>query len=151
MAERIGTLDIMSKGRVEFGTGRSSSDEHAGFELEKEETREMWQEALEIIPRMWATDEFSYKGKYFDIPKRNIIPKPIQKPHPPIWVAATSPESWEIAGRNGIGVLGMTLFVSVPQIADRVLCLVQFGEFPHDAVMKSLELFGKYIIPRFDP
>ena len=45
----------------------------------------------------------------------------------------------------------MTLFVSVPQIADRVLCLVQFGEFPHDAVMKSLELFGKYIIPRFDP
>ncbi len=120
VAERIGALDILSNGRVEFGTGRSSSYEQKGFRVPIEETREMWQEALEIIPRMWATDRFSYKGRYFDIPERNVIPKPIQKPHPPIWVAATSPESWEIAGRNGIGVLGLTLFVPVPQLARQV-------------------------------
>ena len=120
VAERIGALDILSNGRVEFGTGRSSAYEQEGFEVNTEESRAEWQEALEIIPRMWATDRFSYKGRYFDIPERNVIPKPIQKPHPPIWVAATSPESWEVAGRNGIGVLGLTIFVSVPQIAERV-------------------------------
>jgi alkanesulfonate monooxygenase SsuD/methylene tetrahydromethanopterin reductase-like flavin-dependent oxidoreductase (luciferase family) len=120
VAERIGALDIVSNGRVEFGTGRSSAYEQEGFEVAPDETREMWQEALEMIPRMWSTEEFSHDGKYFRIPRRNVVPKPIQKPHPPIWVAATSPESWEIAGRNGIGVLGMTLFVSVPQIAERV-------------------------------
>jgi alkanesulfonate monooxygenase SsuD/methylene tetrahydromethanopterin reductase-like flavin-dependent oxidoreductase (luciferase family) len=68
----------------------------------------------------WATNPFSYQGKYFNIPPRNVVPKPIQKPHPPIWMAATSPESWEIAARNGIGVLGLTLFVPVASIAERV-------------------------------
>src|SRR5439155_29330 len=54
------------------------------------------------------------------VPQRSILPKPLQKPHPPIWMAATSPQSWEIAGRNGIGILGLTIFVSVPQLAERV-------------------------------
>lgn len=120
VAERIGALDILSNGRVEFGTGRSSPYEQEGFGVPVEESRAMWQEALEIIPKMWATDRFSYSGRYWTIPERNIIPKPIQKPHPPIWMAATSPESWEIAGRNGIGCLGLTIFVSVAQIAERI-------------------------------
>ena len=121
VAERIATLDILSNGRVEFGTGRSSGFEQEGFGVPVEESRAMWQEALEIIPQMWATDRFSHDGKYFKIPERNIIPKPIQQPHPPIWLAATSPASWELAGRNGIGVLGLTIFVSVPQIAERIV------------------------------
>ncbi|HBZ71841.1 MAG TPA: LLM class flavin-dependent oxidoreductase, partial [Deltaproteobacteria bacterium] len=87
VAERIGALDIVSNGRVEFGTGRSSAYEQEGFEVAPDETREMWQEALEMIPRMWSTEEFSHDGKYFRIPRRNVVPKPIQKPHPPIWVA----------------------------------------------------------------
>ena len=121
VAERIGALDILSNGRVEFGTGRSSTYEQEGFGVKLDESRAMWQEALEIIPKMWATDRFSHKGRYFNIPERNIIPKPIQKPHPPIWMAATSPESWELAGLNGIGVLGLTIFVSVEQIGERVV------------------------------
>jgi alkanesulfonate monooxygenase SsuD/methylene tetrahydromethanopterin reductase-like flavin-dependent oxidoreductase (luciferase family) len=120
VAERIAALDIVSDGRVEFGTGRSSAYEQQGFEVSPAESREQWQEAIEIIPRMWQTDRFSHQGKYFNIPPRNVIPKPIQKPHPPIWVAATSPESWEVAGRNGIGVLGMTLFVPVVAVTERV-------------------------------
>lgn len=120
VAERIGALDILSKGRVEFGTGRSSTYEQAGFQVPTEESRDMWQEALEIIPRMWATDKFSHDGRYWQIPERNVVPKPIQQPHPPIWVAATSPQSWEIAGQNGIGCLGLTIFVSVDQIAERI-------------------------------
>ena len=120
VAERVAALDLVSNGRVEFGTGRSSQYEQAGFQIETDLSRDMWQESLEIIPRMWTEDPFQYTGRFVDIPSRSIHPKPLQKPHPPIWMAATSPQSWEIAGRNGIGILGLTIFVSVPQLADRV-------------------------------
>jgi alkanesulfonate monooxygenase SsuD/methylene tetrahydromethanopterin reductase-like flavin-dependent oxidoreductase (luciferase family) len=110
----------VSNGRVEFGTGRSSQYEQAGFEIETELSREMWQESLEIIPRMWTEDPFEYKGRFVDIPSRSIHPEAPPEAAPPIWMAATSPQSWEIAGRNGIGILGLTIFVSVPQLADRV-------------------------------
>jgi alkanesulfonate monooxygenase SsuD/methylene tetrahydromethanopterin reductase-like flavin-dependent oxidoreductase (luciferase family) len=120
VAERVAALDLVSNGRVEFGTGRSSGFEQAGFEIDPAISRDMWQESLEIIPRMWTEDPFEYAGRFVTIPPRSIIPKPRQKPHPPIWAAATSPATWEIAGRNGIGILGLTIFVSVPQLADRV-------------------------------
>jgi alkanesulfonate monooxygenase SsuD/methylene tetrahydromethanopterin reductase-like flavin-dependent oxidoreductase (luciferase family) len=120
VAERVAALDLLSDGRVEFGTGRSSQYEQAGFEIDTALSREMWQESLEIIPRMWTEDPFEHAGRFVRIPPRSIVPKPLQKPHPPIWMAATSPQSWEIAGRNGIGVLGLTIFVSVPQLAERV-------------------------------
>jgi len=120
VAERVAALDILSDGRVEFGTGRSSQFEQAGFEIDTEASRDMWQESLEMIPRMWTEDPFEHRGRFVSVPPRSILPKPVQKPHPPIWMAATSPASWEIAGRNGIGILGLTLFVSVPQLAERV-------------------------------
>ena len=120
VAERVAALDILSDGRVEFGTGRSSQFEQAGFEVDTDLSREMWQESLEMIPRMWTEDPFEHAGRFVTVPPRSILPKPLQKPHPPIWMAATSPQSWEIAGRNGIGILGLTIFVSVPQLADRV-------------------------------
>jgi alkanesulfonate monooxygenase SsuD/methylene tetrahydromethanopterin reductase-like flavin-dependent oxidoreductase (luciferase family) len=120
VAERVAALDLLSDGRVEFGTGRSSGFEQAGFEIDPAVSRDMWQESLEIIPRMWTEDPFEYDGRFVKIPPRSIIPKPRQKPHPPIWAAATSPQTWELAGKNGIGILGLTIFVSVPQLAERV-------------------------------
>jgi alkanesulfonate monooxygenase SsuD/methylene tetrahydromethanopterin reductase-like flavin-dependent oxidoreductase (luciferase family) len=120
VAERVAALDILSNGRVEFGTGRSSGFEQAGFEIDPAVSRDMWQESLEIIPRMWTEETFEHDGRFVKIPPRSIIPKPRQKPHPPMWAAATSPQTWELAGRNGIGILGLTIFVSVPQLAERV-------------------------------
>jgi alkanesulfonate monooxygenase SsuD/methylene tetrahydromethanopterin reductase-like flavin-dependent oxidoreductase (luciferase family) len=120
IAERVAALDLVSDGRVEFGTGRSSQYEQAGFEIDSELSRDMWQESLSIIPRMWTEDPFEFQGRFVNIPARSIVPKPLQKPHPPIWMAATSPQSWELAGKNGIGILGLTIFVSVPQLEDRV-------------------------------
>jgi alkanesulfonate monooxygenase SsuD/methylene tetrahydromethanopterin reductase-like flavin-dependent oxidoreductase (luciferase family) len=120
VAERAAALDILSDGRLEFGTGRSSQYEQAGFEIATERSRDMWRESLEIIPRMWTEDPFEFAGEFVKIPQRSILPKPLQKPHPPLWMAATSPEGWEIAGRAGIGILGLTIFVRIPQLADRV-------------------------------
>ncbi len=125
VAERIGALDILSNGRVEFGTGRSAPYEQEPFGIDPAESRDMFQEALEIIPRMWMNPTFSYEGRYFSIPERHVIPKPIQKPHPPIWMACSSPASWQIAGRNGVGALGLTLLVEVDEVKEYI---ASYGE-----------------------
>src|SRR5438270_8466606 len=89
VAERIATLDLVSDGRVEFGTGESSSAaELGGFLVSREEKRDQWTEALDVITRMFVEEPFAgYAGKWFEMPVRNVIPKPLQRPHPPMWVA----------------------------------------------------------------
>jgi alkanesulfonate monooxygenase SsuD/methylene tetrahydromethanopterin reductase-like flavin-dependent oxidoreductase (luciferase family) len=74
------------------------------FGIQNEQTREMWEEAIRAIPKMWTQDLFSWHGKYFSVPERCIIPKPVQKPHPPLWVTASNPPTVELAARKGIGV-----------------------------------------------
>ena len=109
-AERLATLDILSKGRVEFGGGRATSaEELGGFDVDPADTQKQWEEALQIIPRMWTEDPFEYESDLIHIPPRRITPKPVQKPHPPIWVASTQPYSITFAGEHGLGVLGFGL------------------------------------------
>lgn len=107
VAECVAALDILSNGRVELGTGGvASAIELEGFGIAPDDARGMWEEAVHEIPKMWADDTYpGYTGKYFDLPARDVWPKPVQRPGPPMWMAASSPESFEIAGRNGLGVL----------------------------------------------
>ncbi len=121
VAERVATLDILSNGRVEFGTGRSGTIiELDGFGIPLDETRPRWEEALDMIPKMWTQEAFAYESAYFNIPERNIVPKPLQKPHPPIWMAASSSESHEIAGQKGIGLLSLTTLLTPDDVLARV-------------------------------
>ncbi|MCL0101719.1 LLM class flavin-dependent oxidoreductase [Dehalococcoidia bacterium] len=115
-AERAAALDILSNGRLEFGVGRSSMEEHRGFRIPTEETRAMMLEGLEMIPQMWNPQEFSWKGHYYDLPPRNVIPKPYQNPHPPLWMASTSPDSWALAGERQVGALGLTVLSRVEEL-----------------------------------
>jgi alkanesulfonate monooxygenase SsuD/methylene tetrahydromethanopterin reductase-like flavin-dependent oxidoreductase (luciferase family) len=109
VAERIATLDIISNGRVDWGSGKSSSlVEQGAFEIDRAELDGQWLEALSMIPRMWRSDVFEWSGKYFHIPPTAIIPKPVQRPHPPVFVACSRPETVELAGRLGIGSLNFT-------------------------------------------
>jgi alkanesulfonate monooxygenase SsuD/methylene tetrahydromethanopterin reductase-like flavin-dependent oxidoreductase (luciferase family) len=116
VAERIATLDILSRGRVEFGVGRSAMGEQKGFEIRAEDSKAMMLEALAAIPKMWSSEIFSWDGTYFRVPDRAIIPKPIQKPHPPIWQASTSPDSWALAGSMQIGALGLTILLPLADL-----------------------------------
>ena len=110
VAERAAVLDILSNGRVDLGTGRSTTlIEMDGFEVNPEETRAQWEEAISIIPKMWTEDPFSHEGQFFTIPPRSVIPKPVQSPHPPLWVACSQPESFRNAGEMGLGVLCFNL------------------------------------------
>lgn len=122
VAERIATLDIMSAGRVEFGTGRATTmTEIGGFGMQPAETRPRWSEAIEMIPRMWREEPFGHRGRFWTVdPPVSIIPKPIQKPHPPLWVAATNPATFELAGQRGLGVLCFTLGVALEEVARRL-------------------------------
>ena len=105
-AERIAALDLVSNGRVEFGTGESASvTELEPFGVNFDEKRAIWEEAIQAIIPMFTSDAVEHHGKYFQMPLRNVVPKPIQKPHPPLWVACSALETIEMAGRRGLGAL----------------------------------------------
>jgi alkanesulfonate monooxygenase SsuD/methylene tetrahydromethanopterin reductase-like flavin-dependent oxidoreductase (luciferase family) len=109
VAERAATLDIISGGRLDFGTGRSATFyEMEPFGVDPERTRVEWDEAVRMIPKMWTENEFSWESDTIRIPTRNVLPKPIQKPHPPIWMAGTQPSSAQLAAERGLGFLHFT-------------------------------------------
>jgi len=110
VAEQAAVLDIMSNGRVDIGTGRSTTaQELDGFGVNYDRTRDEVKEALEIIVKAWTEDILEYNGKLIQVPPRRVVPKPIQKPHPPMWMACVAPDSYAIAGDRGLGVLSFSL------------------------------------------
>ncbi len=110
VAERVAMIDHLSGGRFEFGMGRgSSTTEQRGFGIEDPElTKEMFDEVVVQFKRMWRETSYSYDGRFFSMPPRNVLPKPYTLPHPPMWVAAGSPSTFEKAARMGLGVLCFT-------------------------------------------
>ena len=106
-AERIAMLDLVSNGRVEFGSGESSSEaELRGFGIDPAVKREAWLEGLEIAIRCMTETPFGgVDGIFTQMPPRNVVPKPVQKPHPPLWVACSRRDTILLAAEKGIGAL----------------------------------------------
>ena len=107
VAERIATLDLVSNGRVEFGTGESASRmELEGFRIDPTHKRAMWLEAIEEIALMMSQSPYrGCEGKYFSMPARNVVPKPVQQPHPPMWLACSTRQTIHLAAQLGLGAL----------------------------------------------
>jgi len=110
VAERIATLDLLSDGRVDFGTGEASSEaELGGFTVDRETKREQWSEHIDAVSRMFVEEPFAgWRGKWLEMPVRNVVPKPFQKPHPPLWVACSRRETIHLAAEKGIGALAFS-------------------------------------------
>ncbi len=107
VAERVSTLDLLSDGRVELGLGEGSSvTELHPFDRRFRDKRDVWEDAVRACLPMFYNEGWEYHGKYFDFPLRNVIPKPRQKPHPPLWVACSQLETIRMAGMRGMGALG---------------------------------------------
>ena len=106
-AERVATLDLVSNGRVEFGSGESSSEaELGGFRVDPATKREAWLEGLEVAVRCMTEVPFTgVDGQFVQMPPRNVVPKPVQQPHPPLWVACSRRETILLAAEKGIGAL----------------------------------------------
>ncbi len=117
IAERLATLDILSNGRVDWGTGESGSRiELEGFGVDFVDKRPMWAEAVRETAKMMCMEPYpGFRGKYFSMPVRNVVPKPMQKPHPPIWTACSNRDSLNLAARRGIG--GLTFAFVNPEEA----------------------------------
>ena len=110
IAERIATLDLVSDGRVDFGTGEASSEaELGGFGVDRATKRAQWHEALDVVTRLMVEQPFAgYDGDFVSMPPRNLVPKPMQKPHPPLWVACSRRETIHLAATQGIGALSFS-------------------------------------------
>ena len=122
VAERIATLDLVSGGRVDFGTGEGTGHvEPYGFGIDYETKHAQWAEALDAITRMFVEEPFAgYDGRFFQMPARNVVPKPMQKPHPPIWTACPRPETIATAATNGLGALCFSMFIEPEEARDWV-------------------------------
>ena len=106
VAERIATLDILSKGRVHFGVGKGGSQQEAGaFGYELSTLQPMIDESMYLIPQFFVNEFVEHDGKYIKIPKRPVHPKPYQDPHPPMYMACTGDDSLPRAGSRGLGAL----------------------------------------------
>ncbi|HEX6080050.1 MAG TPA: LLM class flavin-dependent oxidoreductase [Methylomirabilota bacterium] len=112
VAERVSTLDLLSGGRVELGLGEGQGPiELHPFGRRVRDKREIWEEAVRVLIPCFTQEAVEYHGQFFDFPARNVIPKPRQKPHPPLWVACSNIHTIASAGRWGMGALGFQ-FVS---------------------------------------
>ena len=119
VAEEIATLDLLAGGRIDVGLGRGY--QHYEFErlgLELESGRARWDESVDIILKAFEGKPFSYDGKIFKIPETTIFPQPVQKPRPPIWITAQSPDSVEGAVRRGFNVLTGGFGVPLERMAE---------------------------------
>lgn len=118
VAERLATLDILSGGRVDWGTGESGSRiELEGFGVDFVDKRPMWAEAVRETARMMCMEPYpGFQGKYFSMPHRNVVPKPLQKPHPPLWMACSNRDSLNLAAQLGMGALTFA-FVNAEEAA----------------------------------
>ena len=106
VAEEGAMIDLMSDGRLELGVGRGFQPvEYRGFAVDQSKSREIFEEALQVIVQAWTEGRVSFKGAHFDIPEHSVRPMPMQKPHPPIWVAAVSDDTFALAGRLGFNLL----------------------------------------------
>src|SRR5215831_19640852 len=120
-AESAAVLDLLSDGRVEFGTGRSATrPEIEGFGIDPADTSDMWREAIGHIVGCWTHDEYEFAGKHWSMPRRRVLPKPLQKPHPPIWGATGSPETHRTVGQLGLGLCSFAVGTPPEEIERRI-------------------------------
>ena len=140
-AESAAVLDLLSDGRVELGTGRSSTrTEMEGFGVHPNDTREMWHEAVQHIVSCWTDEYAEFQGKHWSLPRRRVQPKPLQKPHPPIWGATGSADGHRMMGELGLGLLSFSVGTPPSELKTRIdryregiaACRTPLGAFVND-------------------
>jgi alkanesulfonate monooxygenase SsuD/methylene tetrahydromethanopterin reductase-like flavin-dependent oxidoreductase (luciferase family) len=121
VAEKVATVDLLSRGRVEWGTGRSTPMEQIAFGVPSDDrSRDQWREAVEIVVKMWESEMFEWDSPNLTFPPRIQTPKPFQDPHPPVWLAAATERSAVSAGELGLGLLHLSLVQPVEKMADTI-------------------------------
>src|SRR5256714_6819917 len=121
LAEELAFVDVLSGGRIDVGVGRGNRPvEFEGYRIPQIESRERFEESLAIMLRAWTQERFSFEGQHFTIPEVRVIPKPIQKPHPPLYIVCVSPDTIEATALRGLPMLNSWLRGPIdPLVAQR--------------------------------
>jgi alkanesulfonate monooxygenase SsuD/methylene tetrahydromethanopterin reductase-like flavin-dependent oxidoreductase (luciferase family) len=137
-AERAATLDHLCGGRLEVGLTRSTAPEWRLFGVDPAEVAGQTEEAFYLVPKLWTDPRVTHHGRFYHLDDIPVLPKPYQRPHPPLWQAASSPASFGDAGRRGVGVLGTTLWEPLDYVRRMV-------RFYRDAVARCDQPAGAYV------
>jgi alkanesulfonate monooxygenase SsuD/methylene tetrahydromethanopterin reductase-like flavin-dependent oxidoreductase (luciferase family) len=106
LAEEVALLDVLSGGRVNWGAGRGfDRTEFRAFGVPQDESAPRFQEAVDIVLQAWRSERLTYKGKFFQFEDIEVLPRPVQQPHPPVWLAASSPEAITRAAQAGFSIM----------------------------------------------
>jgi alkanesulfonate monooxygenase SsuD/methylene tetrahydromethanopterin reductase-like flavin-dependent oxidoreductase (luciferase family) len=155
LAQDLATLDVISAGRLIVGVGRGyQKREFDAYGLDIAESRERFVEGMDIALRAWSQERMAYEGRFYTIPEVMVVPRPVQQPHPPIWMAVThSPESVEIAVKHrwGIFTVGSTFFPAAPEADENLITLYRTkmlasGVAPADIIVVAVR--NTYVAPR---
>jgi len=138
VAERGAMLDMLSQGRLEMGLAKSGGKEWETFGLSPEQAHEDYMETLRLVPEAWSKVPFEWHSDSFSVTDRDVVPKPVQTPHPPLWATSGSENSFRLAGELGIGVLGTTLFSPIELMA-------QYIDAYNDGIARCDNPVGKVI------
>jgi alkanesulfonate monooxygenase SsuD/methylene tetrahydromethanopterin reductase-like flavin-dependent oxidoreductase (luciferase family) len=110
LLEEAAIADILSNGRLEFGVGRGTAPIHyAGYDIPQDESRERFEEALDFIRQAWTQSPFSFQGKFYRVPELTVVPRPVQAPHPPVRIAANSPDTFPLAASRRLPIFATPL------------------------------------------
>ncbi len=121
LAEEAATVDQISQGRLDFGVGRSGFPRsYVGYGIPYGESRDRFSESLEIIQKAWNEDRLTYEGKYYSFNDLAVMPRPYQKPHPPIRVAATTKDTFPLVGRLGLPLVSGLRGSTLPEVAQNL-------------------------------
>lgn len=146
LAEEIAFVDILSRGRLSVGMGRGNRPlEFQGYRVPQQENRERFEEIVEIMLQAWSQDRVSYHGKFFTIDNIPVIPKPFQKPHPPLMLVCVSPETIAFAARRAWPMLNSILFGPLDQVVrnrDLYTAAMAEGGYSEAAIKTALQAWG---------
>ena len=119
LAEDYAMVDVLSNGRLDFGVSRGfQKTSYDGFERSMDDSRERFAEGIDIIDKAWSQDSLSYEGQYRRLPNLSVLPRPVQRPRPPIWIGAgPTPESYELAAAHGYNILLASVFAPIQTFA----------------------------------
>jgi alkanesulfonate monooxygenase SsuD/methylene tetrahydromethanopterin reductase-like flavin-dependent oxidoreductase (luciferase family) len=120
LAEQAAVLDNLSGGRLNVGFGRSVPREWVNFEVQGDETAGQLEETMRVVPRLWTEPHVTYRSDTLLIPRFTLVPRVLQQPHPPMYMACTSPDSFVRAAQWGVGAIGLTLARPVSYLEERI-------------------------------
>lgn len=146
LAEKVATVDLLSGGRVDWGIGRSTPMEQQAFGVDRDFSRKQMLAACQTVTKMWEARYYEEHSEFLEFPERMITPKPVQDPHPPVWMACANPDGATVAGENGLGMLQFSPVQPLEKSAAVIQAYRKAAANPNPLTRTTLNEVGGYTL-----